>query len=139
MTGAGSCAGVKTTTSISGKHSNPADAVRGNRRKPLIRIEKSELPHSCFHKYSHNFAKLAIFRGRLIFYAFRVATPNANPVNYETQLKITGRAAVWLDSPSRAPVLPILNCFVAKNAPEYPVFNQMLRKECSQKPFSAAC
>jgi hypothetical protein len=45
-------------------------ALRGNRRKPPVRIEKSELPHrphtreSCCHNSdSHKFVQVAIFRG----------------------------------------------------------------------------
>src|SRR3984893_12238210 len=47
-------------------------ALRGNRRKPPVRIEESKLPHrphtreSCCHNSdSHKFAELAIFRGAL--------------------------------------------------------------------------
>jgi hypothetical protein len=46
--------------------------LRGNRRKPPVRIEESKLPHrphtreSCCHNSdSHKFAEVAIFRGAL--------------------------------------------------------------------------
>jgi hypothetical protein len=49
-------------------------ALRRNRRKPLVRIEKSQLPHrphlceSCRNESdSHKLAEAAIFRGALVF------------------------------------------------------------------------